>query len=69
MSGARIVAPHSPISGSIGTWNRAETIVSAWNVAINVAASIVGPRRRRIVGVVTISPTAAKIVRPRCPAR
>ena len=40
-------AAQSAINGSIGMWNRAETIVRAWKAATRAAVSAVGPSRRR----------------------
>ena len=57
------------IRGSIGRWNRAETIVRAWNPAINAAVRTVGPSRRRTSGTAMSQPRAASTVRPRWLAR
>ena len=49
-------APQIAISGSIGMWNRAETIVRAWNSAIAAAVAIVGSSRLRVAGRASSSP-------------
>jgi hypothetical protein len=50
-------------------WNRAETIVKAWNPAIAAAVTIVGTSRPRTAGPASSSPPSARAVSPMCVAR
>jgi len=53
------------ISGSIGMWNRAETIVRVWKSEINAATARVGASRRHSVAGAIKSPIPAIAVSPR----
>ena len=52
------------MSGSIGMWNRAETIVIAWKRVMAAAVAIVGSSRLRVAGLASKSPPKAKTVSP-----
>ena len=55
--------------GSIGRWNRADTIVSAWNVAMRATVKNVGPSRRRTSRGARTRPSSAIAVSPRWATR
>ena len=52
------------ISGSSGMWNRAETIVRAWNIAIAAAVAIVGNSRLRVAGPASSKPSEGEQGQP-----